>query len=205
MGGNSRCGIYRPAGDGIAVTGQGCSNDWQATMLEAAAALRRPFLACASAVTLLVSGCTMCPDPYDYSGPVPNGSTPQNDFHARSNGILPTGATPRPFPPIVKAEPQPDPVAPAAPTEPESVAEPKLAEAEDDFLRLSAEEPASEGDEGVADQPPESPAAEVAAAPPTEPEPEPDAWRERSGGDEPVPTVATEPALQETPGWRSRR
>ena len=35
----------------------------------------------------------MCPDPYDYSGPVPNGSTPQNDFRARSNGILPIGAS----------------------------------------------------------------------------------------------------------------
>jgi len=44
----------------------------------------------------------MCPDPYDYSGPVPNGSSPQNDFRARSNGILPIGAAPRPWPPIVR-------------------------------------------------------------------------------------------------------
>jgi len=47
-------------------------------------------------------GCTMCPDPFDYSGPVPNGSSPQNDFRARSNGILPLGAAPRPWPLIVK-------------------------------------------------------------------------------------------------------
>lgn len=46
----------------------------------------------------------MCPDPYDYSGPVPNGSVPQNDFRARSNGILPLGAAPRPWPPIVRHE-----------------------------------------------------------------------------------------------------
>ncbi|MGI9176807.1 MAG: hypothetical protein ACR2IT_03000 [Pirellulales bacterium] len=49
-----------------------------------------------------LSGCTMCPDPYDYSGPVPNGSVPQNDFRARSGGILPLGASPRPWPPLVK-------------------------------------------------------------------------------------------------------
>jgi len=55
------------------------------------------------AVAALLAGCTMCPDPYDYSGPVPNGSSPQNDFRARSNGILPVGAAPVPWPPIVKA------------------------------------------------------------------------------------------------------
>jgi len=55
------------------------------------------------AVAALLAGCTMCPDPYDYSGPVPNGSAPQNDFRARSNGILPVGAAPVPWPPIVKA------------------------------------------------------------------------------------------------------
>ena len=55
------------------------------------------------AVAALLTGCTMCPDPYDYSGPVPNGSSPQNDFRARSNGILPVGAAPVPWPPIVKA------------------------------------------------------------------------------------------------------
>lgn len=52
-------------------------------------------------------GCTIGPDPFDYTGPVPNGSPPQNDFRARSNGILPLGATPRPFPPLVDAGPVP--------------------------------------------------------------------------------------------------
>ena len=49
-------------------------------------------------------GCTMCPDPFDYAGPVPNGSAPQNDFCARSNGILPLHAAPVPWPPVVDGE-----------------------------------------------------------------------------------------------------
>ena len=59
-------------------------------------------LATVAAVGLASVGCTMCPDPFDYSGPVPNGSSPQNDFRARSNGILPLGAAPKPWPLIVK-------------------------------------------------------------------------------------------------------
>ena len=59
-------------------------------------------LAAVAAAGLTSVGCTMCPDPFDYSGPVPNGSSPQNDFRARSNGILPLGAAPRPWPLIVK-------------------------------------------------------------------------------------------------------
>ena len=58
------------------------------------------------------TGCTMCPDPFDYSGPVPNGSAPQNDFCARSNGILPLNAAPRPWPLIVKDQGQPTPAEP---------------------------------------------------------------------------------------------
>ncbi len=61
------------------------------------------------AAVCLLAGCTMCPDPYDYSGPVPNGSAPQNDFRARSNGIIPIGTVPRPWPPLVEAEPAVDP------------------------------------------------------------------------------------------------
>ena len=59
-------------------------------------------LAAVAAAGLSSVGCTMCPDPFDYSGPVPNGSSPQNDFRARSNGILPLSAAPRPWPLIVK-------------------------------------------------------------------------------------------------------
>jgi hypothetical protein len=122
---------------------------------------------------------------------VPNGSAPQNDFQARSNGILPTGVSPRPFPPVVKAEPQSDPVAVGGaeraaekPVVEEPVAEePQLAEAADDVLRLSAEDP-------VADVP----AADAVEEP-----------AEREAAESPAAEVAVEPALQETPGWRSRR
>jgi hypothetical protein len=69
-------------------------------------------------IVAVSTGCTMCPDPFDYSGPVPNGSATQNDFWARSNGILPLNAAPRPWPLIVKnqhqkqEEGQPTPVEP---------------------------------------------------------------------------------------------
>ncbi len=53
---------------------------------------------------MLFTGCTMCPSPFDYSGPVPNGSAPQNDFRARSNGIIPIGGSPKPWPPLVQRE-----------------------------------------------------------------------------------------------------
>lgn len=77
-------------------------------------------------------GCTMCPDPYDYSGPVPNGSPPQNEFRARSNGILPLGAAPRPFPPVVQRAPGDEP-GPAA-------IEPPVGDPADDAVRpVSAE------------------------------------------------------------------
>ncbi|MFM8890251.1 MAG: hypothetical protein ACKOTB_01280 [Planctomycetia bacterium] len=64
-------------------------------------AAARAALACALVASV---GCTMCPDPFDYSGPVPNGSPPQNDFRARSGGILPLGSAPRPWPTIVESE-----------------------------------------------------------------------------------------------------
>ncbi|MBM3955384.1 MAG: hypothetical protein FJ309_12330 [Planctomycetes bacterium] len=63
-----------------------------------------PRAAWVIALALVATGCTMCPDPFDYSGPVPNGSAPQNDFMARSNGILPLRAKPAPWPPLVEAE-----------------------------------------------------------------------------------------------------
>lgn len=76
----------------------------------------RVLVAIACCATAL-AGCTMCPDPFDYSGPVPNGSAPQNDFRARSNGIAPIGAAPRPWPPVVKQEQDAAP-APVAAEEP---------------------------------------------------------------------------------------
>ena len=60
----------------------------------------------AVAFCLLGTGCTMCPDPFDYTGPVANGAVSQNDFAARSNSILPVRATPFPWPPIVDSAPR---------------------------------------------------------------------------------------------------
>jgi hypothetical protein len=57
------------------------------------------------------AGCRICPDPFDYSGPVPNGSVTQNDFRARSNGTRQLGAAPHPWPPVVQAEQRSLPVA----------------------------------------------------------------------------------------------
>lgn len=67
----------------------------------------------ASCLSLLLSGltigtgCTMCPSPFDYSGTVP-GAADQNDFRVRNNGILPIWKRPKPWPPVVSAEPDED-------------------------------------------------------------------------------------------------
>jgi hypothetical protein len=74
---------------------------------------RRSGALAVAAGAVLLAGCTMCPDPYDYSGPVPNGSATQNDFRARSNGIAPIGAAPRPWPPLVRNDKQPEARGPA--------------------------------------------------------------------------------------------
>ena len=167
---------------------------------------------------VLLAGCTMCPDPYDYSGPVPNGSVPQNDFRARSNGILPLGAAPRPWPPIVRRDagdrgvqglvrrsgtptPAAEPVTVAAA---ETPADP--AEARSVLVVVAGEEPRDTGS------------------------PSPDPWAvvpdfdldahagdaERSVSEPAIETASTErtvdvppvnvevPLLTETPGWRER-
>lgn len=67
------------------------------------------LLALLAPAVLLAGGCTMCPDPFDYSGPVPNGSVTQNDFAARSNGTRPVRSTPFPWPPLVDSSRQPTP------------------------------------------------------------------------------------------------
>jgi len=143
-------------------------------------------------VVVAVSGCTICPDPFDYSGPVPNGSAPQNDFRARSNGIAPTGGVPRPWPPVVQAAPdaneQGAPVVVANATDPAEVA------------------PAAEAADGVGDANVRPTAAEATA----------DASAGTSTTDavaEPAiesllppapPRTEILPPLRETPGWRPR-
>jgi hypothetical protein len=65
---------------------------------------RGPTIVVVVLLAVGTAGCTMCPDPFDYSGPVPNGAVTQNDFCARSNGILPIGGAPRPWPTVVDAD-----------------------------------------------------------------------------------------------------
>lgn len=61
----------------------------------------------AAVAVATLTGCTMCPDPFDYSGPVPNGNVAQNDFRARSNGIRPLGGQSPTWPRIVGSSPLP--------------------------------------------------------------------------------------------------
>jgi len=172
----------------------------------------------AGAGIVMLAGCTMCPDPYDYSGPVPNGSAPQNDFRARSNGILPLGAAPRPWPPLVRRDgdgrgaeglvrrvgtptPAPDAVTVAAA---ETTVE--TAEARSVLVVVAGEEP-----EDAAAQPrdpwavvpdfgsdPEPRAAESSAG-----EPATETAPAEQAVDLPAVTVVV-PLLTETPGWRQR-
>lgn len=198
----------------MAVAAPGCFLGMgRRTMLQAWPGFPRSLAAGVACAALFTVGCTMCPDPYDYSGPVPNGSTPQNDFRARSNGILPIGAAPQPYPTVVKATPQPVPE--AAPIVKQPVVKPPVvAEAEDDVLRLTAEVPVIpevDADDGAA---PETEATvESVATPDTGAE----AVHENSAPPaapvvatvpEAIPQavpVAAEPPLRETPGWRTRR
>ena len=175
----------------------------------------------AAAILAAVAGCTMCPDPHDYAGPVPNGSAPQNDFRVRSNGILPIGATPPPWPTVVKAgaaRPQAEPADAAGVADAEPLvadAETLVADAEtpapdsdidSDVVRLSAEEEPGQGfvvDAGVdrhsvetEDLAPDAAGGDASVAVETEAGP-------AAGDDRPVSVPAS--ALRETPGWRSRR
>jgi hypothetical protein len=183
-------------------------------------------LATVAAMGLASVGCTMCPDPFDYSGPVPNGSSPQNDFRARSNGILPLGAAPRPWPLIVKNS--------GAPAEGSAGDKPTptLAdEADADALQQtvavvgeSAEEAGVDGQpevvpEAAGSQPDELKPVPVATEPTDTPHTvEEETVAEHTAAEEgapeeepqavPQPVVApVAPDIQtgETPGWRARR
>ena len=166
------------------------------------------MLATFAAVGLASVGCTMCPDPFDYSGPVPNGSSPQNDFRARSNGILPLGAAPRPWPLIVKGgtPPQADEPTPTLADETdaetlqqtvavmgESEADSVMIEPRDASQSQDVPQPALEPvPAGV--EPSEAPVEQAPAE--EEPETVPQA---------PVVPVLPSVPAGETPGWRSRR
>lgn len=153
------------------------------------------------AVLVGSAGCTMCPDLHDYSGPVPNGSAPQNDFRLRSNGIIPTGATVMPWPTVVKAapvQPQTDPPAAAPDAEPlaDDAADADAAAnagPEADVVRLSAETDVESSSVAVvlSDVEPDR-AVAVDHVP-------------ASAAVIDRPAAPADPAPRETPGWRSRR
>lgn len=73
-------------------------------MKSLAATSGRDFAAVVLMGLMACSGCTICPNPYDYSGPVPNGSVTQNDFCARSGGTRPLHSAPLVWPQVVQAE-----------------------------------------------------------------------------------------------------
>ena len=184
-------------------------------------------LATAAALGLVSAGCTMCPDPFDYSGPVPNGSSPQNDFRARSNGILPLGASPRPWPLIVKNDGRQD----AGPEQDEPM--PTLA-GEDAPAELQqtvavvgefSEDAGADGElevvpAGAASSSPALQAVPIDAEPTDAPQEPVEAAIEQADAEaaddtsgptnlplsEPVVTTETGVPFQagETPGWRSR-
>ena len=145
-------------------------------------------------------GCTMCPDPFDYSGPVPNGTPPQNDFRARSGGIFPLGSAPRPWPSVVKdaAEPNSSMTASAQADLPEESAEdalPSSWDLEQTGARLA--------DPELAAMPP---AADMPLQPELEPVPLRE-WTPAATQPEVESTVApAQPpaSTTETPGWRPR-
>lgn len=182
----------------------------------------RSFAVVVVAAVAVATGCTMCPDPHDYSGPVPNGSAPQNDFRARSHGIIPTGATVRPWPAVVKAAPLKQPARPAlvpvADEEP-LVAEADRSEGDDaDVIRLSAtvsaeeESPPADAPASVDIDAVTAAVADSAGTAVLTTDAEADA---RQGSDRQEtarqedaghrPPVAIEPGFRETPGWRPRR
>lgn len=157
------------------------------------------------AILLVSAGCTMCPDPFDYSGPVPNGSPPQNDFRARSNGILPLGVAPHPFPPLVNDSD--DQGTPASDTDGSpgdagttaviaTSVEDRDAAADDGDVTVP--EPIGEADSTIEAEPaPQDTAVDLPSeSPVTAPSPDPEASEE-------VAVVERPPGSRETPGWRA--
>lgn len=150
------------------------------------------------ALVLVATGCTICPDPFDYSGPVPNGAAPQNDFRARSGGITPLDGAPRPWPPVVQAAPESDDgsrTTVTAAVEETPDAEAPVAAAAGDVpaeADLPVQTVAGETPDAVAETHAEEPPA--ATTPPAEVilPPTPPQRREIL------------PPLRETPGWRPR-
>lgn len=159
------------------------------------------------AILLVSAGCTMCPDPFDYSGPVPNGSPPHNDFRARSNGILPLGVAPQPFPPLVDDEevqgaPASDPDGSPDDVETTAVIATSVEDRDEAVVDgdVTVPEPIGEADSTIEAEPaPQDTAVDLPKETPvTAPSPEPEA-------PEAVAVVERDelPGSRETPGWRA--
>lgn len=160
---------------------------------------------CVAACVAMATGCTMCPDPLDYAGPVPNGSSPQNDFRARSNGILPLGGIAQPWPQIVSTG-APDPSGGGIPT---------LADTGDTTADVSDVATAPVVSVLVGDEPALEPLVGAASptAPPAlvTPESTPMALTSENADivalllpphEQPAPVT---PPARESPGWKRRR
>ena len=66
-----RCGVAAGPVGGPAPRQPACREG--VSMARVDFSLRRSGSVAAVAAAVTLAGCTMCPDPYDYSGPVPNG------------------------------------------------------------------------------------------------------------------------------------
>ena len=163
------------------------------------------------AAMVACAGCTLCPDPFDYSGPVPNGSPPQNDFRARSGGILALNAAPKPWPPVVKDDAGlPEPVPTIADPEPQLADEPDPVTLQQTGAIVS--EADGLDDRGMAAGGSEVGVESQATVPTFTPVPPPLPSDGQQGADpataaDAVPATAPAPAAAppETPGWRPRR
>lgn len=148
-------------------------------------------------IVSLAAGCTMCPDPYDYTGPVPNGSPPHNDFRARSNGIIPIGGAAKPWPPIVRSNPGRESTPEGDPV-PVMVAEYGPAAVRDE----STSDPAGTAAAGDIELPPEAVAPPLAEQDATgEPAAEAPAPVEIAAPAPPQPRRDSLPSLREASRW----
>ena len=160
---------------------------------------------CVAACLVLATGCTMCPDPLDYAGPVPNGSAPQNDFRARGNGILPLGGVAQPWPQIVSTG-EPAPTENSIPT----LADTGERTSDDDDAAPAPVVSVLVGDEAdpaavvVADAPIAPRASDAPASTPSGPTTKDDdiVAMLLPPHEQPAPVI---PPGRESPGWKRRR
>jgi hypothetical protein len=186
----------------------------------------RPVLGGLPALLLvsIAAGCTMCPDNYDYAGPVP-GSSPQTDFRVRSNGLRPIGAAPRPWPRIVRAgSRRPEPTLVVLADDPDdALPEPRVEPVSVLVARVDDTDESDDGRFTEADNPPPVDIRLAEAAAGTSSEAPRDSGNDgatasgSTDADPPLQEVLAEllpparpvrpvgPPPRETPGWKIRR